>query len=274
MNETRVLMLVSASIGLAVVGATADAARAQAVPSPVPSVSVRAGSPSHQPSVSRSAAGAPSLPTPDGSQVAAARALSQAALALSAASRALEDAQRSVASLSSVLLGHPPPSGSPPGRPQTSAPSASAPLRGPIRVTLPQTRYTSWDVNIDLGYGKFFGAVDRMSFTPRLRAGVLVVRDPWYWQAGLTYEWSTLSHATIGMQGDVVNIDDGYWLQAGLLLDVDRGVRPGAMGALGYKIFGVEVQARQVAGGDVVPAVFGKIRLPIGILVNGLIRGL
>ena len=133
-------------------------------------------------------------------------------------------------------------------------------------------RYTTWDLNIDGAYGRLFTDPARGAGFGRIRAGVLWVRDPTFLSIGATYELSNFSSATLGVQGEWLNLEMGIWAQAGALIDVDGTPRFGAMAAVGWSIVGVEVQGRDVAGSGFVPAVFAKLRIPISIIAFG-IRG-
>jgi hypothetical protein len=95
------------------------------------------------------------------------------------------------------------------------------------------------------------------------------VRDPVFLSLGATYELSNLSAATIGVQGEWMNLEVGVWGQAGPIFDVAHGGRPGVMAALGWSIFGVEVQGRDMQDAGFVGAIYAKLRIPIGIIAFG-----
>jgi hypothetical protein len=132
-------------------------------------------------------------------------------------------------------------------------------------------RSTSWDLNIDGAFGRYFGETDKWTGFVRARAGVLIVREPLYSALGFTYEWSPQSNATLGIQAEILHLELGVWGQLGALLDVGSGpVRPGLMGAVGWSLFGVEAQYRTYnndgLGSGI--AVYGKIRIPVSILTR------
>ena len=125
-------------------------------------------------------------------------------------------------------------------------------------------RATTWDMNIDLGYGLLFTDDKPKNPFARLRGGVMFVRDSVFTSLGLTYEVSRLQTVTFGVQGETLHLESGGWLQLGLL--VDRGARFGGMGALGWSLFGVEAQYRGFPDIDPGFALYAKLRIPIGIM--------
>jgi hypothetical protein len=130
--------------------------------------------------------------------------------------------------------------------------------------------YTSWDVNIEGAYGRLYTDPSAKSGFGRVRGGFLWVRDPLFYSLGLTYELSDYSKATVGVQGEVLNLELGLWLQAGAMLDLANSARPGVMGAVGWSVIGAEVQGRDIEGQGMVPAAYVKLRIPLGIIGFGL----
>ncbi len=163
---------------------------------------------------------------------------------------------------------------------QEPAPGTSASVPSPVLPpVVPSTggmtglyeRSTSWDLNIDGAFGRYFGETDKWTGFVRARAGVLIVREPLFSALGFTYEWSPQSNATLGLQAEILHLELGVWGQLGALLDVGSGpVRPGLMGAVGWSLFGVEAQYRTYnndgLGSGI--AVYGKIRIPVSILTR------
>jgi hypothetical protein len=138
-------------------------------------------------------------------------------------------------------------------------PAAQKVLLGPV-----YQRANTWDLNIDGAFGRFFGDDARWTGFVRARAGILFVREPLYNAIGLTYEYSSLSNATFGIQAEILHLDSGFWGQVGGLLDVSG--RPGIMAAVGFSLVGIEAQYRSYDGlGDGI-AIYAKLRAPIGVL--------
>jgi hypothetical protein len=166
--------------------------------------------------------------------------------------------------------------------PVQPAPPASAPPAAPAPVTInpplalggfePRERVTTWDMNIDGAYGRVFSEPGRGAGFARVRGGILHIRDTLFFSLGATYEISNIVYATFGIQGEVMHLETGLWLQVGGLLDIDA--KPGFMAAVGWSLFGVEFQQREyddpAIGG--VSALFGKIRIPISVIAQALRR--
>jgi hypothetical protein len=166
--------------------------------------------------------------------------------------------------------------------PPASAPPAVKAQAAPAPVTItppaalggfePGERVTTWDMNIDGAYGRVFTDPSRGAGFARVRGGILHIRDSLFFSLGATYEISNIVYATFGIQGEVMHLETGLWLQVGGLLDIDA--KPGFMAAVGWSLFGVEFQQRQyddpAIGG--VSALFGKIRIPISVIAQALRR--
>jgi hypothetical protein len=135
-------------------------------------------------------------------------------------------------------------------------------------------RATTWDLNIDGAFGRYFGDTDRWTGFVRARGGLLIIREPLYNAVGVTYEYSPESYATLGVQAEILHLELGFWGQLGGLLNLDTRnggpVRPGLMAAVGWSLFGVEAQYRtynnEGLGSGV--AIYGKVRLPISIMAR------
>jgi hypothetical protein len=130
-------------------------------------------------------------------------------------------------------------------------------------------REVSWDMNLELGGGQSYSTSHRAwEAMGRARLGFLYRRTPLVGAIGGTYELSTLSRATLGLQGELFQPKSGAWIQAALLFDADAN-RWGVAPALGYRYVGVEAQFRALP--DVGPSavVLLKLRLPIGFLWSG-----
>ncbi len=134
---------------------------------------------------------------------------------------------------------------------------------------VPRERVLTWDMNLDGGYGRLYSEPDgRWTTFGRVRAGLMYIRDSLYFSLGPTYEISKLQLATFGLQGEVMHIETGLWCQIGALVDI--APHPGFMVAAGWSIFGIEFQAREYDryGIGEAPAVYGKIRIPIGVIAR------
>lgn len=155
---------------------------------------------------------------------------------------------------------------SPPPTPAPPNPPPPAVLAGNM---VPRERVLTWDLNVDGAYGRLFSEPDgRWTMFGRVRAGVMYIRDSLYFSLGPTYEISKLQTATFGLQGEVMHIETGLWCQLGALVDV--APHPGFMAAAGWSLFGIEFQAREydTYGIGEAPAVYGKIRIPIGVIAR------
>jgi hypothetical protein len=161
------------------------------------------------------------------------------------------------------------PAGAPTGHwvyvtePKSAPPAPPARAAGPGQDSV-YARANTWDLNIDGAFGRFFGDDAKWTGFVRARAGILFVREPLYSAIGLTYEYSSLSNATFGIQAEILHLDSGFWAQLGGLLDVSG--HPGIMAAVGFSLVGIEAQYRTYDGlGDGI-AIYAKLRAPIGVL--------
>ena len=114
---------------------------------------------------------------------------------------------------------------------------------------------TSWDANIDFGYGSYGLA--------RTRIGILKIREPLYFSLGMTATVYNKAPTDFGIQGEVIHLWTGLWTQLGLTTNV-KGM-PGLNVSAGWSLFGVEAQTILVKG-DLSWSYFGKLRIPIGII--------
>jgi hypothetical protein len=140
----------------------------------------------------------------------------------------------------------------------------------PAPADQPRTRLT-WDLNLDGALGHAFEGEGHLSGFGRIRGGLLFINEqdlaaPLLLSAGLTYEASDLSLATIGAQGEVLSLGMGGWLQLGAMFDAVR-VRPAFMAALGFSLVGAEVQLRGDEQEGTFWAVYGKLRIPVRVIV-------
>ena len=176
----------------------------------------------------------------------------------------------------------PAPAAPTPPAPAAPAPTAPAPA-APAPFVMPAgppvvpnaamlKRYTSWDANIEGGVGRVLNGPGETTGLLRVRAGVLVIRDPSFFALGATYELSHLSAATLGIQGEYLNLESGVWGQIGPLVDVADNAKLGFMAAIGLSVVGVEYQGRDYNSLGYSSVIFAKVRIPLGIIGFG-IRG-
>lgn len=155
-----------------------------------------------------------------------------------------------------------------PTTPAPAAPAVSPELAAATASGLNYERDTTWDLNLEGGYGRFFSDPPKNTGFVRARGGVLFIRNSTYRALGVTYEYSALSPAAFGIQGEVLNLELGLWTQLGGFVDVSGHF--GAQLAAGWSLFGVEGQYRAVEDRGSAFAVFGKLRLPISIIARAL----
>jgi hypothetical protein len=151
------------------------------------------------------------------------------------------------------------------GHPRRAHADDSTPLKvtpSPAMMRMLEPRLT-WDANLEGGLGRVFSSPGETVLFGRARGGLTLVRGPFYESLGLTYEYSRLSPATLGVQVEVAHLARGFWGQGGGMLDV-KG-RPGAMLSFGWALVGVEGDVRGLDSQGPAWAVFGKIRIPISI---------
>ncbi len=175
----------------------------------------------------------------------------------------------------------PPPPTSDEGKPLLRSPldedpygheaTAAHPIRAPLMVRLMQNRLT-WDLNFEAGYGHVFSSPTRGSGFLRPGLGATLVQDPFWLTLRGTYEYSRLSDATIGVQAELALFEAGLWVQVGGMMDATKGHRAGFMTALGFAIFGAELEYRNAEQTGKAWAIYGKLRLPISALVQVFTR--
>lgn len=132
-----------------------------------------------------------------------------------------------------------------------------------------KARYITWDANIDGALGYSFDAGGRFSGFARARAGVLFVdesdiQSPAFRALGVTYEFSELTPATFGLQFELLSLNSGAWFQLGAMCDIQP--RPGFMLSGGLSLIGVEGQVRWSEEHGAFVAIYGKLRIPLGII--------
>lgn len=146
------------------------------------------------------------------------------------------------------------------------APPSTPSAYGPAMKRF-MARATILDLNLEGGLGHAFAAGGKNAAFARARTGLTLVRDPFFESFGVTYEYSRWAKATVGLQYEL-DWQKGLWGQLGVFKDVDTRFG-GGMLALGLAIVGVEGQVRGAAEtGTPAFAVYGKLRLPIGLLIH------
>ena len=157
---------------------------------------------------------------------------------------------------------------------------AESPPESQGRWFRPGHRSVGLDLNLDGALG-WVPEREHITGFARARVGVLVFIEPLdptgsqlALSTGLTYEASDLSGATIGLQTELIHIGTGFWGQAGALVDL-LVPSPGFMVAVGWSLFGVEVQRRLydvnrngASDGLNSFGLYAKVRVPISIIMR------
>ncbi len=130
-------------------------------------------------------------------------------------------------------------------------------------------RTTTWDLNVELGYGHVWREPKKWEGFFRGGAGVLFVRDPLYTVLRFTYDYSPLSTATMGVELEGDWVEMGLWAQAGLMKDANSPYW-GGRASIGFAILGFEAEYRGDASTQTYVALYGKLRVPLGILGRAL----
>jgi hypothetical protein len=159
--------------------------------------------------------------------------------------------------------------------PTTAAETAPAPAPRPqptASAWVPQlVRFTTWDLQLEGGPGLSWDSSRRLRGLVRARVGVLHVDNDWHVSAGLLGEWRSADVFALGVQGEVLHLEQGLWAQLGLALDVLPTARPGAMVSVGLSLLGAELQLRpEVPGASAELALFLKLRVPVRHLLLAL----
>jgi hypothetical protein len=94
----------------------------------------------------------------------------------------------------------------------------------------------------------------------------MYMAEPWYFTLAPTYEYSTFSKATFGLQLEALSLWAGFWGQLGGQYDIEGN--PGWMASIGLSLIGVEYQVRYLPAGQTRWAAFAKLRIPITWLLQ------
>ncbi len=141
-------------------------------------------------------------------------------------------------------------------------------VRSP-RMRKMMERQTTWDLNVELGYGRLFRDPAKWEGFFRGGAGVLFVRDPLFWVLRFTYDYSPRSNATLGTELEANWVETGLWGNLGLMKDANSRYW-GGRASVGFAIFGFEGEYRGDASTQTYFAVYGKLRIPLGIIGQAL----
>jgi hypothetical protein len=141
-------------------------------------------------------------------------------------------------------------------------------VRSP-RMRKMMERQTTWDLNVELGYGRLFRDPAKWEGFFRGGAGVLFVRDPLFWVLRFTYDYSPRSNATLGTELEANWVETGLWGNLGLMKDANSRYW-GGRASVGFAIFGFEGEYRGDASTQTYFALYGKLRIPLGIIGQAL----
>lgn len=98
-------------------------------------------------------------------------------------------------------------------------------------------------------------------FYSRVRAGYLLLDEPWYLSVGPTVTYGGLGDWSFGLQGVITNIYDGYWGSFETSWSIKRNLKFAT--AIGFGIFGLEWVTTPCPAGH---AILFKVRIPIGLI--------
>jgi hypothetical protein len=124
------------------------------------------------------------------------------------------------------------------------------------------------DLNLEGGVGRHLGDPAKTIGFGRARVGLMFARWPVFRIIGATYEYNNLSPASFGLQGELLHLSAGFWVQAGGSVDIHG--KAGVMGGLGFSVIGVEAQYRGYEDVGYGATLIAKLRLPIGVILYAL----
>jgi hypothetical protein len=130
-------------------------------------------------------------------------------------------------------------------------------------------RRTTWDLNLELGYGRIFPSPPHWEGFFRGGAGILFVRDPLFWVLRFTYDYSPRSNAVIGTELEANWVETGIWGNLGLMKDANSKYW-GGRASVGFAIFGFEAEYRGDDTTKTYFALYGKLRFPLGVIAQVL----
>jgi hypothetical protein len=129
---------------------------------------------------------------------------------------------------------------------------------------------TTWDLNLEGGLGHAFDSTGTFAGWGRIRGGLLWVDEsdvaaPMFYSLGVFTDFSSFdAHVSYGLQAELLSLRTGWWVQGGAAFDV--APNPVLVGSLGWSVVGIEAQGRWDESSEPFLAVFGKLRIPIGVL--------
>lgn len=123
---------------------------------------------------------------------------------------------------------------------------------------------TTWDLDLNVGYGRRFAPDPGGSWAARARAGVLFIREPRFYALGVTAHAASDLPAAFGVEAEYLSTEAGVWVAPGVQLDVAG--HPGASLAAGFSVLGVSAQLRRTRDGDTSTAALLTVRLPVRLL--------
>lgn len=132
-------------------------------------------------------------------------------------------------------------------------------VRQPLRIG------TSWDFQYEQGFMLNDPGPFSKRWFGRVRAGVLLVKEPWILAIGAVMEGAGLPSLAWGLQLEVTHLWRGMWAQA--TVSMDGGANMFSALSAGFSLLGFEWQRRLSGDGSVTNGYLLKLRVPVGIAV-------
>ena len=123
----------------------------------------------------------------------------------------------------------------------------------------------SWDLNLEMGVGAVFRPRGSFDIFGRLRVGAIFIRDTWGWSLGATVDVGPDGWVAPGLQGEALHLVSKSWLQVGSSVSLSEVVTLSVGG--GWSFVGVELQMRMDTVGTLGGAIYGKLRIPVRMLM-------
>ena len=127
----------------------------------------------------------------------------------------------------------------------------------------------TWDLELSGGLGT--ALTDEASALAGLvetRMGALWLRGDDFYALGMTAGWMSPDVVYGALEVDWMNIARGLWGQAALGPTVQGALM--AKVAVGFSLFGADFRTLWEPGGETVLAVFGRVRIPVRLILFGL----
>ncbi|GAC1352255.1 MAG: hypothetical protein NVS3B20_15490 [Polyangiales bacterium] len=126
---------------------------------------------------------------------------------------------------------------------------------------------TTWDLNLEGGYGAILKDAKPGVLFGRARGGVMRITDYSIVSVlGVTCDLSSRAPLAFGLQGELLHLELGLWVQGQGLIDL-KG-HPGASVAVGFSLLGVELQTREYDDSGRAWGILGKLRLPVSLIYH------